>query len=70
MRPSTRGRLIAVAKVHACVVFERAYAHDLDGGEREGGKETGRKREKEREPTLWYTRDACIASPPLATYAR
>lgn len=38
MRPSTRGRLIAVAKVHACVVFERACAHDGEERRREGGE--------------------------------
>lgn len=42
-----------MAKVHACVVFERACAHDGEERRREGG-------EREREPTLWYTRDACM----------
>lgn len=55
-RPSTRGRLIAVAKVHACVVFERST--------RWGGTE------RERESPPCGTLETRVCSPPLATYAR
>lgn len=43
VRPSTRGRLIAVAKVHACVVFERAScARSRRWRERQRQRERGR----------------------------